>query len=697
MKRNQFFLAVLIFLFLLFISCQLLDSTTTKVTNNHQPSIAVLPFKDMSADKSQDYFGEGIAEEILNTLANLEGLRVAGRTSSFSFKGQNTTIEKIGAALKVEHVLEGSIRREGDKIRITAQLIKVADGFHLWSHKYDRSFEDIFKIQDEVARKIGETLLQKLLPEQLNSSPKAIQNSEAYSLFLRAKHIHLNRYFGNYKLEDFSLSEKLFLQAIALDSTYALAYAGLADLYDSHKDALDDPAALKHYDRRKIDLSEKAWQLNPNLPYVNIVRGWVMRNKKIEPNDLDAAYKNFLRGFQLNPSNTDGLFALAFLHEDKSLFEDADKLLEKALAIDPLRPATHTVRADFLMRIGKYDLATKAIQDALTINPNDLYTLSQLAMNYIFKKENNKAILIYQQINQIDSTYLEKSVIDQKLYAFVKGDIATARAIPTSLLDYRGENVIINSLIGQVDSLESSFFKWWDWYKDFKGDRSLAQSSAYLEFRNNPIYHPLNNKPWFKELIKTEQKKYNQFLVNYPRAETLLTPSTNKSLASQQEVIVTTDSAIQDYLLHFSLILLLCLGILYVFATSKSTATVAVPLKETVIKSTPVTKNPFLLKVDAIIEQQLGNSTFGIPYLCKALGISRAQLYRKIKTQAGTSPALYIRSFRLHKAQALLATSDLNISEIAYEVGFKDLSYFSRSFSEEFGKTPSESKSSMNK
>lgn len=671
----------------IFQACNFYDSQPlTEKIKTIKPSIAVLSFQDMSSDKSQAYFGEGIAEEILNTLANLEGLRVAGRTSSFSFKGREATIKEIGTALKVEHILEGSVRREGNKIRITAQLIKVADGFHLWSHKYDRDFEDIFNIQDEVAQNIGETLLKKLAPEQLTQlQSKTAQNSEAYGLFLRAKHVHLNRYYGNYKFADFKVSETLFLKAIELDTTYALAYAGLADLYDSHKDALADPFALKHYDRLKIDLIEKAWQLNPDVPYVNIVRGWVMRNKKVEPNDLDAAYKNFLRGFQLSPNNTDGLFALAFLHEDKSLFADADKLLAKAIDIDPLRPANHTVRADFLMRIGKYDLATKSIKDALTIKPTDLYTLSQLAMSYIFSNQHNKALAIYEQIKQIDSTYLQKSVIDHKLYALVNGDTTKARQIPTSLLDYRGENVIINGLIGEVDSLETSFLKWWEWFQNFKGERSIAQSSAYLEFAKNPIYKLLREKDWFKALMQKEKEKYDAFKSAYPRAEVILKDINTKPKSN------TTVAKISNTALKYtvSLLLLLLGGLLsfvwYRFRLSK---------KEQVEKESEpiITKsdNPFVLQLNEVINKNIHKNEFGIPHLCKAMGLSRAQLYRKIKKATGTTPALYIRSLRLQKARTYLKSNELNITEIAYAVGFNDLSYFSRSFSEEYGESPSE-------
>jgi len=420
----------------------------------------------------------------------------------------------------------------------------------------------------------------------------------------------------------------------------------LADLYDSHKDALADPSALKHYDRLKIDLIEKAWLLNPELPYVNIVRGWVMRNKKVESNDLDAAYDNFLRGFQLNPSNTDGLFALAFLHEDKSLFADADKLLAKAIEIDPLRAASHTVRADFLMRVGQYDVATKSIQDALTINPRDLYALSQLAMNCIFKNQHNKALAIYRKINQVDTTYLQKSVIDHKLFTLVKGDTAKARQIPTSLLDYRGENVIINSLIGEVDSLEISFLKWWEWYEKFKGERSIAQSSAYLEFAKNPIYQLLREKEWFKELVQKEKEKHLAFKRDYPRAEVIL-KETNTKPKSTTPIAKTTNTALKYAV---SLLLLLLCG-LTGFISYRSHLSKKEQVENKVAPKTTEPINPFVLQLNEVIGQNLHQSEFGIPHLCKAMGLSRAQLYRKVKKATGTTPALYVRSLRLQKAK----------------------------------------------
>lgn len=175
------------------------------------PSIAVLPFKDMSINKDQEYFGDGIAEEILNSLSNLKALKVAGRTSSFSFKGKDSKISEIGEALHVKNILEGSVRKQDDKIRVTAQLINVEDGFQIWSDKYVRAMDDVFAVQDELAQDIGQILLKKLAPEQLSKlTASAGVSSKVYELFLKAKHIHKNIYNSSHQVADFQRSEKLF-------------------------------------------------------------------------------------------------------------------------------------------------------------------------------------------------------------------------------------------------------------------------------------------------------------------------------------------------------------------------------------------------------------------------------------------------------------------------------------------------------
>ena len=164
-------------------------------------SIAVLPFTNMSSDPEQEFFSDGISEEIINMLAQVPGLKVAGRTSSFSFRGKNMDMREIGEKLNVNHILEGSVRKSGSKIRITAQLVKVSDGYHLYSEKFDRELEDIFDIQDEIALAILNAIKMKLFDaEKRNVLKRYTDNTEAYQLYLQGR-FHLNQFSGAEAIE----------------------------------------------------------------------------------------------------------------------------------------------------------------------------------------------------------------------------------------------------------------------------------------------------------------------------------------------------------------------------------------------------------------------------------------------------------------------------------------------------------------
>lgn len=187
---------------------------------NQQPSIAVLPFANMSAEKENEYFSDGLAEEILNLLAKIPNLKMIARTSSFSFRGKEQDIRKIAETLGVSHVLEGSVRRAGNRLRVTAQLIHAADGAHLWSERYDRDMTDVFAIQDEIGQAISEALQVRLAPRT-----KAV-NAEAYQLYLKGRY-----YRARLTAEGLAKAKEYFEQALAIDPNYASAYSGLAAYY----------------------------------------------------------------------------------------------------------------------------------------------------------------------------------------------------------------------------------------------------------------------------------------------------------------------------------------------------------------------------------------------------------------------------------------------------------------------------------
>ena len=187
-------------------------------------SIAVLPFENLSGDPRQEYFSDGIAEEILNALTQLEDLKVVGRSSSFQFKGKQVDLREVGKKLKVSNILKGSVRKQGNRVKITAQLISIKDGYHLWSQQYERTLDDVFAIEEEIAMGITQKLKVTLLKdEKIEIGERLTESTEAYDAYLRA------RYFWNKR--ELVESEKYFKKAIELDPSYAAAYAGLAESY----------------------------------------------------------------------------------------------------------------------------------------------------------------------------------------------------------------------------------------------------------------------------------------------------------------------------------------------------------------------------------------------------------------------------------------------------------------------------------
>jgi len=291
------------------------------------PSIAVLPFEDYSENADQDHFSRGIAEEILNLLAKTNGLRVAARTSSFAFAGSEIDIRDIGNKLNVNTVLEGSVRKSGDKIRITAQLIKIEDGYHLWSETYDRDYSDIFKIQDEISASIMTSLKVHLLGEEEHAIvAERSHDMDAYSAYLIGK----ERLALSDK-ENIEAAVKKLEESIRIDPDYAPAYAALARAWLS-LEWQDHSPEKEEVDLVAIPAIERAIELSPNLPEAIAVRGL----HHLHRFRYEEARKDFDRAIHLNPN-----YALAYLWRSETFYEQekfldmlADK--EKAYSLDPM-------------------------------------------------------------------------------------------------------------------------------------------------------------------------------------------------------------------------------------------------------------------------------------------------------------------------------------------------------------------------
>ena len=336
-------------------------STSTRSPVNAS-SIAVLPFADMSPAKDQEYFSDGLAEQLIHELAKVSGLKVVGRSSAFQFKGKNEDLREVGRKLGVGNVLEGSVRREGNHVRITAELIKADDGFQLWSQTYDREINDIFAVQDEIARAATQALQVKLLGS--NGQPVAStlrsSNPQAYQAYLQANYF-LGR--GQSK-EDLSKALAYTDTAINLDKTYAPAWAlrasvqnriaeiGLTDITEGFRQARSD--------------AERSIALDPNsaLGYLALARTQILYDW-----DWDAANTCLTKATVLEPGNAEAFRLRSYLSRQLGNLDEAIRLYEQAVALDPLRPDFHLGLGYLLYVAGRYDRAKAELQKALDLNP----------------------------------------------------------------------------------------------------------------------------------------------------------------------------------------------------------------------------------------------------------------------------------------------------------------------------------------
>lgn len=338
---------------------------------DERKSIAVLPFVNMSGDPENEYFSDGISEEILNLLVKLPQLRVASRTSSFLFKGKEVSIPKVAETLGVNTILEGSVRRAGDHVRITAQLIDVDTDSHLWSDTYDRELKDVFAIQDDIAKSIVDALQMTLSPKERRAIQfVATSNPRAYDFYLRGR-----SYMYTMTRRDYEYAIRMFQQAIDLDAKYAQAYAGIADAY-SHLYRYAD--ATRENAQKARDASEKAIALDPDSAEARASRGLAMF---ISENYAEAEGE-FEKAIELNPNLFEAYYYFGLAYSSQGEFEKAAEMYRKAMEVNPADYQPPIFLAQAYASLGRRHEEMKArlssldlIQTHLEMNPHDTRAL----------------------------------------------------------------------------------------------------------------------------------------------------------------------------------------------------------------------------------------------------------------------------------------------------------------------------------
>ncbi|MGD8321865.1 MAG: tetratricopeptide repeat protein [Gemmatimonadota bacterium] len=377
-------------------------------------SIAVLPFVNMSDDKENEYFSDGMTEEILNALAKVPDLRVASRTSSFAFKGKVQDVLEIADELRVDTVVEGSVRKVQNRVRVTAQLINADDGYHLWSETYDRDLEDIFKVQDEIARSIVDALKLELVGEEKEHlvSPET-EDVEAYTLYLKGRF-----FFNRFQEADLRRSLDLYAQALDRDPGYGRAWAGIADTWMQLAD--DWVAPEQAYPEAKA-AAEKAIELDASLAEAHTARGKVLGWFDW---DFDGAELALRRAVASNPRYADAHWGLASILPTNGQMEAAIEEARATLALDPLSGIFSYWLARYLYFARRTAEAKDAATRAAELDPTSFRPLLVLGLCHLLEGHAEDALASFKQALDVSGVVSANAFVARALAAAGREDEA---------------------------------------------------------------------------------------------------------------------------------------------------------------------------------------------------------------------------------------------------------------------------------
>lgn len=443
-------------------------------------SIAVLPFLNLSDEESNEYFSDGISEELLNVLAKVPQLRVISRSSAFSFRDKEISIPELAKQLNVDHVLEGSVRKVGKRVRITAQLIDARTDTHLWSETYDRMLEDVFAIQDEISA----TVVEKLKVTMLKDVPSTQEfDSESYTLYLQA------RYLANqFTPESMSEAVKLYRNAIDIEPDYARAWSGLGWVYANQVSSGHRPADEALELAREATWTALAIDPSNARAYANV--GWIAM---IYDNDLTMAAHHYSRAMALDPNETSILNGAAVLTEVLGRPEDAVELYKYSIARDPVDANRHWNLAIAYLSAGQVDDAIAGIQTVLSLSPNRVGANYLLGSALLLKGDAQAALEAFERESdeeyRVKGTSIALYELDRKTEFEEKfGELREKWGD-----EWPSEIAQVYSWIGDSDAA----FQWLD--------RAVAQNeSGLMQSWLSPLYRGLHGDPrWlaFREKI----------------------------------------------------------------------------------------------------------------------------------------------------------------------------------------------------
>lgn len=457
-------------------------------------TIAVLPFVNMSRDEDGDYFSDGLAEELLNVLSKIRGLRVAARTSAFSFKGKQTTIAEIGRTLKVASVLEGSIRIAGSRVRISVQLVKVSDGYQLWSETYDRTMDDIFAVQDDIARSVVKELRVRLLGEQFGTGASGELLSElAAAVRGRAADPEAQRLMlqGRYFLdrttrEDTSKAIEYFREALALDPDYALCWAELGRAYSIEAGRAWIPVA------QGFDLSREATRrallLEPNLAEGHAQLG---RIQLAHDWDFRGAESSYRRALDLAPGSSSVLDGASVLAYKLGRVDEASELSRRVLVQDPLSAAFWHNLGLASHAAGRLDESEKAFRKALELSPQRFVSSALLALVLMDQGSTEEALTQAMREPEEFWRLWSLAIIHQ-----LSGREADSAELLRQLTEAHAAGSAYQ--IAEIQSMRGEVDQAFEWLERAFAERDSGVTHAKV----NPRFRPLHDDPRWSALLK---------------------------------------------------------------------------------------------------------------------------------------------------------------------------------------------------
>lgn len=475
-KPTLISLAVLLLIALGYFLYQQRTTNNEQPTSNPDKSIAVLPFVNMSNDPEQEYFSDGISEEVLNLLAKVPELKVIGRTSSFYFKGKNEDLRIIGEKLGVANLLEGSVRKDGDKIRITAQLIRASDGTHLWSETYDRKLESVFELQDEIANNVLKELKLKLLGKTAMSQ---VNSLELQNLILKGK--YFTGRSENQKAID------IYLRALALDSGNASIWTSLAQ----NKIVLANSSYTKDFDenyRLAKQYANQAISIDRDNSNAHRIFGVIKMYYDFDPKGVEEEFRLALK---LDRNSSDawrnlGQFKLYFLRD----YLHSEAYHKKSMEFNPLNFTTFTSFGKTYLHWGKYEKAIQVFQQGIEFNPQ---AKVQLFYVYIVAHKPQLAKQLLQEITDVRNK--REKIMMQALVEYELGQTKKAyQTLTSSLVDYRGDSYTPARVFAYMNKKDEAFRWLGKAYQEKFGMYEFSSDCMLDNLRSDPRYRVLLNK-----------------------------------------------------------------------------------------------------------------------------------------------------------------------------------------------------------